>query len=382
MDFSLSSEQKALADSVARFARSELNHDVQSRDRDGRFPHDLWLKCGELGLLGLPVDASHGGSGLDALSTCIALEALGRGCRDSGLNFSICAHLLACVVPVWKHGSEQLKAKYLRQLCSGKLIAVNAMTEAHTGSDPFSMLSRAVPENGGFRINGTKTFSTNGPIADVAVFYAMTDRDKGYHGGVTSFLVDRHEHGFACGQKFAKMGLRTSPICELVFDDVWVPAANVIGHVGGGAGIFTESMEWERICLVACHLGVMQRLLEAAVGYARERRQGGQIIGKHQAVANRIANMKVRLEASRLLVYQAANKLGKKRSVGMDAAITKLFVSEALVETAQDALRTFGGYGFMEEYDVERAVRDAMGSVLYSGTSDLQRNIVASWLGL
>ena len=321
-----------------------------------------------MGLLGLPVDASYGGSGLDPVSTCVALEALGYGCKDSGLTFSVCAHLLACVVPVWKHGSEELKQKYLGDLCSGELIAVNAMTEPNTGSDPFAMRSRAEAQDGGYRINGTKTFSTNGPVAGLAIMYAMTDAEKGYHGGITGFLVDKEEHGFQCGQKFAKMGLRTSPISELVFDEVWVPENHVLGGVGGGAAIFAESMEWERICLVACHVGVMQRLLDDAVAYARERKQFGQTIGKYQAVSHRIVEMKVRLEASRLLVYKGAWALGRSRMAGLDASITKLFVSEALIESAQDAMRTLGGYGYMVEYDVERSLRDAMASVLYSGT--------------
>jgi alkylation response protein AidB-like acyl-CoA dehydrogenase len=244
------------------------------------------------------------------------------------------------------------------------------------------MRSHAQPADGGYLINGTKTFSTNAPVAGLALVYAMTDREKGYHGGITGFLAEREKHGFVCGQKFEKMGLRTSPISELVFEDVWVPEANVLGRVGAGATIFAESMEWERICLVACHVGVMQRLLENAVSYARERKQFGQSIGKFQAVSHRIADMKVRLEASRLLVYKAAWSLGRSRSAGLEASVTKLYVSESFVESAQDALRTYGGYGYMVEYDVERVLRDAMAGVLYSGTSDMQRNIIARWLGL
>ena len=382
VDFSISADQKALADSVTKFAAAELNNDIHNRDENQEFPQDLWLKCGELGLFGLPVDEAHGGSGLDPVSTCIALEALGYGCKDSGLTFSICAHLLACVVPIWKHGSEEIKNKYLPDLCSGKLIAVNAMTESNTGSDSFAMCCTAEVENNGYRINGTKTFSTNGPVAQLALLYAITDKEKGYHGGITGFLVDKSEHGFENGQKFNKMGLRTSPIGELVFDNIWVPEENVIGGVGGGANIFAQSMEWERICLVACHVGVMRRLLENCVEYARDRKQFGQAIGKFQSVSNRIADMKVRLEASRLLVYKAAWSIENTRTVSMDASITKLFVSESLVETAQDAMRTLGGYGYMIEYDVERSLRDAMAGVIYSGTSDMQRNIIARWLGL
>lgn len=380
--FALTDEHRMLRDTIVRFARAELNEDIADRDRDHTFPLDLWKKCGEMGLQGLPVPEEAGGMGLDPLSTVVALEALGYGCRDGGLVFSICAHLLACVVPVWKHGTEAQKQRYLARLCRGELIAVNAMTEPGTGSDAFAMITRAVPHGDGFRIRGTKTFSSNGPVADLAVVYAMTNPDKGYHGGVTAFLVERGTPGFYPAQRFEKLGLRTCPIGELVFDDVEVPPQAVLGGVGGGATLFTQSMDWERTCLVACHVGTMQRLLEQAIQYARTRNQFGQTIGKFQAVSHRIADMKVRLEASRLLVYQAASRLDHSRGVSLDAAITKLFVSESLLQSAMDTVRVLGGYGIMVEYEVERALRDAVASTLYSGTSDMQRNIIARWLGL
>jgi alkylation response protein AidB-like acyl-CoA dehydrogenase len=382
MDLELSEEQRILRETIARFADKELNAGIQERDRDHRFDHELWRKCGSMRLQGLPVPEELGGAGLDPLSCAVALEALGLGCRDGGLVFSLCAHLLACVVPVWKHGSEGLRRRYLPSLCDGNLIAVNAMTEPGTGSDAFAMSSRAVPDGSGFRITGRKIFCSNGPIADVAVVYALTDAEKGFHGGVTGFLVERGTPGFSASQEFEKLGLRTSPISELVFEEVYVPGEAVLGKVGGGAAIFSQSMEWERALLGASHLGTMERLLKQAVDYARTRRQGGQPIGKFQAVAHRIADMKVRLEAARWLAYRAAYRLDRARDVGLDASIAKLFVSEALVQSALDTVRTLGGYGFTIEYEAERALRDSIGSTLYSGTSDIQRNIVARWLGL
>lgn len=382
MDFKLNDEQKLLRDTIVRFARQELNDDIVSRDREHEFPRELWDKCGEMGLQGLPVPEELGGMGLDPLSTVVALEALGYGCRDGGLVFSICAHLLACVVPVWKHGSPLQHERYLRRLCRGELIAVNAMTEPGTGSDAFAMAARARPDADGYRIRGNKTFSSNGPVADLAVVYAMTDADKGYHGGVSAFLVERGTAGFESAQRFEKLGLRTCPIGELVFDDVWVPEDAVLGTVGGGATLFTQSMDWERTCLVACHVGAMERLLEEAVQYARTRKQFGQPIGKYQAIAHRIADMKVRLEASRLLTYRAASQLEQSRSVSLDAAISKLFVSESLLKSALDTVQVLGGYGIMVEYQVERALRDAVASTIYSGTSEMQRNIISRWLGL
>jgi len=382
MDFSFSAEQRILRDSIIQFAQKELNEDIQERDRQHQFSRPLWEKCAAMGLQGLPVPSDYGGSGFDALTTAIALEALGYGCQDSGLNFSICAHLLACVIPVWKHGSEYQKREFLPRLCDGSLIAVNAMTETETGSDSFAMKTKATRCENGYRLTGAKTFCSNGPVADIAIVYAITDPDKGYYGGVSAFLVEKGTPGFETGQQFDKMGLRTSPIGELLFNDVFVPDEAVLGGIGGGSVIFTESMDWERACLVACHVGTMERLLEGAIDHARSRKQYGQIIGKFQAISHRIADMKVRLQASRLLTYYAASSLGVSREAGRDAAIAKLFTSEALIQTTHDAVQIMGGYGFMTESGVERSLRDAVASTIYSGTSEVQRNIIARWLRL
>jgi alkylation response protein AidB-like acyl-CoA dehydrogenase len=382
MDFSLTEEQKLLRRQIIRFAQKELNKEVSERDRGQIFPLELWLKCGDMGFQGLPVPDEYGGSGLDPLSTAIALEAMGYGCHDGGLAFAICAHLLACVVPIWKFGNEEQKRRYLPVLCTGRLIAVNAMTEPGSGSDVFSMSTRADPEGYDFRINGTKMFGSNGPVADLAIVFAITDPAKGYHGGVTAFLLEKGTPGFEIGQKFEKMGLRTCLISELVFKDVYVSKNTILGSLGGGAAILSHSMEWERVCLFASHVGTMERLLEKSIEYARNRRQFGQPIGKFQAISHRIADMKVKLEAARLLIQKAAWNLEKSKKVSLDASIAKLFVSESLVNTALDAVQIFGGYGFMTEYELERTLRDAVGSTIYSGTSEIQRNIIASWLGL
>jgi alkylation response protein AidB-like acyl-CoA dehydrogenase len=382
MDFSLNEDQELLRDQIVRFAQQELNEDVGERDREQRFPRELWLKCGEMGLQGLPVPEEHGGQGLDPLTTAVALEAFGYGCHDGGLIFAVCAHLLACVIPIWHHGSEEQKRRYLPRLCKGALIAVNGMTEPGSGSDAFSMSTRAEEDGDGFRLEGTKTFSSNGPVADLAIIYACTDPEKGHAGGITAFLVETDTPGLHTGQRFEKMGLRSCLIGELVMEDVRVPADAVLGGVGAGSTIFAQSMDWERACLVACHVGTMERLLEKAVDHARTRKVSGQLIGKFQAVSHRIADMKVRLEAARLLTYKAASRLDRARDVAMDASIAKLFSSDSLVETALDTVKIFGGYGFMADHEVERALRDAVGGTLYSGTNDIQRNIISRWLGL
>jgi len=381
MDLDLTEDQRILKDSVTRFAQ-DLNAGAKERDRDGEFSRELWLRCGEQGLQGLPVPQELGGSGLDPLSCSVALEAFGYGCRDGGLSFSICAHLLACVIPIWKHGSKAQHERYLSGLCSGKIIAANAMTEPGTGSDAFAMTTRAVPDGDGFRLTGRKIFCSNGPIADLIVTYALTDPSKGYHGGVTAFLVEKGTKGFAPGQKFEKLGLRTSLISEMVFEDVLVPREAVVGQVGGGAPIFAQSMDWERALLGACHIGTLQWLLEQATEYSRTRRQYGHPISKFQAISHKIADMKVRLEAARWLAYRAAWRLDRARDAGLDASIAKVFVSESLVQSAMDLVQILGGYGFTTEYEAERVLRDAIGSTLYSGTSEIQRNIIARWLGL
>jgi alkylation response protein AidB-like acyl-CoA dehydrogenase len=382
MDFTFTDEQKALRDNIVRFAKRELNEGVLDRDRSEAFSRELWRKCGEMGITGLPVPETYGGSAADPLTCAIALEALGYGCSDGGLVFSLCAHVLACVVPIWKHGNDAQRQHYLSGLCDGTLVGAHAITEPGSGSDTFAMRLRADRDGSGWRLTGTKTFVSNGPVADVVVTFAVTDPGKGFHGGVTAFVVERGLAGFSSGQKFAKMGLRTSPVGELVFDGARVGEDAVLGTVGGGAGVFGTAMDWERSLLVAAHLGTMERLLETSVAYARSRSQFGQPIGKFQAVSHKIADMKVRLEAARLLAYRTASRLGKTRGISLDASITKLFVSESLVKTALEAVQLHGGNGFMVEYEVERALRDSIGGTIYSGTSEMQRSIIARWLGL
>lgn len=382
MDFTLTDEQKSLREQIIRFARKELSPGAADRDARHEFSRDLWRKCAGMGLQGLPIPQEYGGTGLDPVSVVIAIDALGYGCEDNGLVFSICAHMLACAVPLWLYGSEEQKRHFLPRMCSGELVAVNAMTEPESGSDAFALRTRAEPTEGGFALTGNKVFGSNGPVADVALVYAATDAAKGFLGGVTGFVLPLETRGCSRGQLFEKMGLRTCPVGELVFDDVRLGHDTVLGKVGGGGPIFARSMEWERICLVAAHCGHMERLIDQCVAYAKTRKSFGKPIGDYQAIAHKIADMKVRLEASRLLTYRAAAQLDRRSSLGMDAAITKLFVSEALVQTARDAMQIFGGNGYMVDYGIERSVRDSLAATIYSGSSEMQRNIISNWLGL
>jgi alkylation response protein AidB-like acyl-CoA dehydrogenase len=380
MDFAYTEEQRLLRDSVAKFAKKELNDDIIERDREQEFSRHLWRKCAEIGIQGLPAPEEYGGGGYDPLSCAIALEALGYGCRDGGLVFSLSAHMLACVVPLTLHGTEEQKKRYLPGLVDGELVGMHAITEPDSGSDSFSMRTRAERVDGGWRINGTKTFISNSPEGDVAIVFAVTNPKV--PGDMTAFLVDRDTPGFSPGSKFEKMGLRTSPVGELVCRDMFVPDSSVLGSVGGGSAVFATAMDWERILLVAGHVGAIERLMETSIKYARTRKQFGQAIGKYQAVSHKIADMKVHLEASRLLVYRSAWRLANTPNASLDASISKLFVSESLVKAAMDAVQIHGGYGFMIEYEVERALRDSIGATIYSGTSEIQRNIIARWLGL
>ena len=382
MELSLTSEQKLIQENIIGFAIKELNKNVIERDKNQQFSADLWKKCADQKLIALPVEEKFGGAALDPLTSILALEALGYGSVDGGLNFSICAHLLACVVPIWKFGNENQKAKYLPDLSNGKKIAVNAMTENESGSDVFNIKTTAKKQENGFLINGTKTFCSNGPVADFVLVYALTDETKGYYGGITAFILDKNAKGYKVGQQYEKMGLRTSGISELIFENVFVSDEDIVGGVGGGATVFNHSMEWERIGMAACHVGTMKRLLEKSIEYAQNRKIGAEVIGKKQAVAHRIANMKVQLDAATLLTYKAAINLEKSKENMINAATAKLFVSEAYANSAIDAMQIFGGNGYMTEYGIERIVRDALGSTVYSGTSDIQKNIISRLLGL
>jgi alkylation response protein AidB-like acyl-CoA dehydrogenase len=382
MDFSMTEQQISLREKIVAFAQSELNQDAAKYDKEQVFPADLWRKCALMGIQGLPIDAADGGENLDALSCAIALEALGYGCRDGGLVFSLCAHLLACVVPIWKHGSDTQKQTYLPKLCSGEYIGIHALTEPNAGSDSFAMATRAELEGQGWRINGTKTLISNGPVGHVAIIYALTNPQKGFYGGSTAFLVDTKTPGFSAGPNFDKLGLRTSMLSELTLEKVYVPESAVLGTIGAGSNVFTTAMDWERILLGASLIGTMQRLLETSIAHSRKRFQFGQSIGKFQAISHKIADMKVQLEAAKLLTYQSAWRLDHQKNASLDAAMTKLFVSESLVKAAIDTVQIHGGYGYLTDFEVERSLRDAIGSTLYSGTSEIQRNIIARWLGI
>jgi alkylation response protein AidB-like acyl-CoA dehydrogenase len=381
VDFSLSTEQQELKAAAVDFARRELDQDLARREEAGEFSPDAWRACAKFGIQGLPVPAELGGGGADVLTSVLVMEALGYGCHDNGLIFSLNAQMWSLELPLVKFGTPAQQQAYLPGLVEGDLIGVHAMTEPDSGSDAFSMRTRVERQGDSYVLNGTKLYITNAPVSDVILVFAAHP-DKPKMAGISAFLVEKGTSGFTVTRRLDKMGLRTSPMGEVVLDGCRVPAENRVGPEGAGMAIFNSSMTWERSCILASALGTMQRQLEACTEYARIRKQFGQSIGKFQAVSNKVADMYLRLEAARLLVYQAA-WLGQQGKPALaEAAAAKLFTSEAWVASSLDAIQVHGAYGYMKESGVERDLRDAVASTIYSGTSEIQRVILARLLGL
>ncbi len=376
----LSEEQLKLQEAAYEFAR-RVPADVVERDRAAIFDHNAWKQCAEFGVLGMPIPQEHGGVGLGLSELLAVMEGLGRGMRDQGLLFSLNAHLWTNSIPILLYGTEWQKGRYLPGLCDGTLIGANAASEPDSGSDIFSMRTRARREGDYYVLSGTKTFVTNAPVADLFVAYATVNPALG-PTGITAFIVERDTPGLMIDRKLDKMGLRTSPMAQVVFDGCRIPVTQRLGREGRGVLIFECSMEWERGCILASCLGVMHRQLEQCIEYAQTRKQFGKPIGKFQSVANRIVDMKVRLDACRPLVYRIGALKDANEDATMEAALAKLFVSESFVKSCLDAIQVFGGYGYMTEMQLERDLRDSVGSTLYSGTTEIQRNIIARGLGL
>jgi len=379
LDFSLTPEQEAMKESTRRFAEREISPGAQERDERGEFYLAGMRKCGEFGLLGLPVPQEYGGSGQDVITMMAAMEGFGRGCTDGGFTLSLGAHICICLIPIWQFGSAEQKRRFLPKLCSGEFIGAFGLTEPGAGSDAFNVQTTARKEGGDWFLSGTKMFITNGSVADVVLVIATVDR-KLKAGGLTAFLVEKGTPGFSCSRELDKMGVRSSPTSELLFDDCRVPDANRVGEVGGGAAIMMGTLGWERSTMIASAVGAQERVLEKTVRYANERVQFGRPISGFQAIQHKLADMKVNLEIIRLLVYKSA----WLKSQGIDdmsfAAITKLVVSELGRESLLHALQVHGGYGYMREFEIERWVRDSMVSTIGAGTSEIQRMLIARGL--
>jgi alkylation response protein AidB-like acyl-CoA dehydrogenase len=379
MDFALSAEQQRWQDKAVRFARESLVDDLLGRDERREFWREGWRRCAEFGIQGLPVPVEYGGQGQDLPVTIAAMEGLGYGCLDNGLIFSINASTWTNTIPILLYGTEAQKRKYLPQLCDGSLVGANLASEPEAGSDIFSMRTRAERQGDRWILNGRKTWVTSGPVADLFVCYATTDPAQGVLG-LCAFIIPKGTPGLRVVREIPKMGVRTVPMGELSLEGCELPAESLLGRAGRGAEVFNCSMEWERGAILAGALGTMRRQLERCIEHARRRKQFGQAIGKFQSVANKIVDMKLRLETSRSLVYKIGWLKSQGRDATVDAALAKLHVSECFVQNSLDAVRLFGASGFVAETGLERELRDSVASLIYSGTNEIQRNIIAQAL--
>jgi alkylation response protein AidB-like acyl-CoA dehydrogenase len=375
-----SDEQRELLAGLAPWCEA-LSADHVERDAEAAFPWDKWKLVQECGILRLPFDDAWGGLGQDLLTTMYLLEGLGAGCRDGGLSFAVSTHIVSVGVPLQRYGSAALKQRHLPRICSGEAIGAHAISEPDSGSDALRMRTVARRDGDEYVLTGSKMFVSNGPIADLFVVYARTS-EQGGPLGTTAFLVERDTPGFNTGKPIPKMGLRTSPLCELFFDEVRVPAGNIIGRAGGGFLVLDHVMKWEILCSFAISLGEMRHRLRQCVDYATTRVQFGQTIGNYQAISHKIAAMKMGVETTGKWLYDTAERLVAGENVTVDLAIAKIIASEANLDSALAAVQIHGGNGYMAEFGVEKDLRNAVAGTIYSGTSEIQRNRLAAMLGL
>ncbi len=374
MHFGFSAEQEALHRGALTFAQRDLGPGVEGRD--------AWDRLAAFGATGLCLPARWGGQGLDAVTTARVLEGLGEGADAVGPLFALGAHLLAVAAPLARFGDDAQRSAILPRLCDGSVVGAFAATEADAGSDSAALQCRATAEGSDrYRLDGAKTFVTNATDAGLFLITAITQPAGGLHA-TSAFLVDRGAPGLTVGPTMSKMGLAGAPMAEVVLEGCAVPTSRRLGREGQGAAVMRHAMSWERALVLAPQLGRMARWLATSVDYARTRRQSGKPIGQHQAVSHRVADMALRLERARLLVYRAAWAIDRGERAVLHGALAKLEVSEAAVANHLDALRVHGGGGYMTELGIEREVRDAIGGLLHSGTSDIQRNVIAALLGL
>lgn len=379
MDFDLSPAQRDRYDSVVtavaeRFAAHQVTADPDLV-RGG------WKAAASIGLTGLCLPAEYGGAGLGALDTALSLEAFGRSCLDTGLVFAIAAHQLSCAVPVWAFGTAQAKKQLLAGMAAGELIAGNAMTEDEAGSDVGRIKTTGVRSGDGYLLEGEKSFVSNAPVADVFVTYAVTNPSAGFLG-VSAFAVPRDLSGIIVSPPLSKMGLRGCLAARVRFDRCVVPERFLLGTEGSGGAIFQHSMAWERTCLFAAYLGLMERQLAECVRHATTRRQFGRKIAGFQAVSHRIARMRQRLDGARLLLYRACWLLDQDRQQVSAIAMAKTAVSEAAVANSLDAVQLFGAAGYLADAGIEQQLRDCLPTTIFSGTTDIQMELIAREAGL
>ena len=373
LDFALGDTADAIREAVRRFAAERIAPLAGRIDAEDSFPRELWPAMGALGLHGITVAEADGGLGLGYLEHVIACEEVSRASASVGLSYG--AHSNLCINQIARWGSPEQKARYLPRLISGEHVGSLAMSEAGAGSDVVSMKLRADRVEGGFLLNGTKFWITNGSEADTLVVYAKTTPDAGSRG-ITAFLIERGVPGFAIGQKIDKLGMRGSPTSELLFDDCLVPAANVMGPLDGGAKVLMSGLDYERVVLSGIQLGIMQACLDVVVPYVRERQQFGRPIGAFQLMQAKVADMYVALNSARAYAYAVARACDVGRTTRFDAAGCILLASESAVKVANEAIQALGGAGYTKDWPVERYWRDAKLLDIGAGTNEVRRMLI------
>ncbi|WP_419893046.1 acyl-CoA dehydrogenase [Oceanobacillus kimchii] len=377
MNFQLTEEQEMLRKMVRDFAEKEVAPSASERDEEERFDRSIFDQMAELGLTGIPWPEEYGGIGSDYLSYVVAVEELSRVCASTGVTLS--AHLSLASWPIFKYGTEDQKKNFLQRLATGEALGAYALSEPGAGSDVVSMKTIARRDGEGFVINGNKVWITNGGVADIYVVFAKTDTDAN-HKGISAFIVEKGTEGFSFGKKEKKLGIRSSPTTELIFENCRIPAANLLGSEGEGFKIAMTTLDGGRNGIAAQALGIAQGALDAAAEYAKERQQFGKPIAANQGISFKLADMATEIEAARLLTYQAAWLESAGLPYGKASAMSKLFAGDVAMKSTVEAVQVFGGYGYTKDYPVERYMRDAKITQIYEGTNEVQRLVIGRML--
>ncbi|PEA52988.1 acyl-CoA dehydrogenase [Bacillus pseudomycoides] len=377
MHFKLSEEHEMIRKMVRDFARNEVAPTAAERDEEERFDRALFDQMAELGLTGIPWPEEYGGIGSDYLAYVIAVEELSRVCASTGVTLS--AHTSLAGWPIFKFGTEEQKQKYLRPMAEGKKIGAYGLTEPGSGSDAGGMKTTAKRDGDHYILNGSKIFITNGGIADIYVVFALTDPESKQRG-TSAFIVESNAPGFSVGKKESKLGIRSSPTTEIIFEDCCIPAENLLGEEGEGFKIAMQTLDGGRNGIAAQAVGIAQGALDAAADYAKERHQFGKPIAAQQGIGFKLADMATGVEAARLLTYQAAWLESEGLPYGKESAMSKLFAGDTAMKVTTEAVQVFGGYGYTKDYPVERFMRDAKITQIYEGTQEIQRLVISRML--
>ena len=373
LNFALGETVDMLRDQVRGFVQSQIAPRAETIDQENLFPEDMWRKLGDMGLLGITVPEEYGGADMGYLAHVIAIEEISRGSASVGLSYG--AHSNLCVNQINRNGTHEQKEKYLPKLISGEHVGALAMSEPNAGSDVVSMRLRADNKGDHFVLNGSKTWITNGPEANTYVIYAKTDLEKGPHG-ITAFIVERDWKGFSRGSKFDKLGMRGSNTCELFFDDVEVPAENILGELNGGVKVLMSGLDYERVVLAGGPVGIMQSCMDIVVPYIHDRKQFGKSIGEFQFIQGKIADMYSQMNASRAYLYAVANACDRGETTRKDAAGVILYTAETATKMALEAIQILGGNGYINEFPTGRLLRDAKLYEIGAGTSEIRRMLI------